>query len=175
MVFSSCRDEPQRRATFQAWARRGRKPLAVRSAVRAKNAMSSPPDASLRGIVLILIATTIFSIADTIAKLLTTDLSAVQINWMRYLIFAAMALTISVRSPGYAFRALHPRTQIVRGLCVTVSSLLFVLCITSMPLSEAASIGFVAPLVVTVLSIPLLGEAVGVRRWAAVLAGFWAC
>jgi drug/metabolite transporter (DMT)-like permease len=133
--------------------------------------MSSQPDDPMRGILLVVGATTIFSIADTIAKFLTTDLSAVQINWMRYLIFTIMALVISKRSPGYTFRALFPRTQIVRGLCVTGSSLLFVLCITTMPLAEAASIGFVAPLAVTVLSIPLLGEVVGIRRWAAVGAG----
>jgi len=132
-----------------------------------------PPniDSPLRGIVMILAATTIFSIADTIAKFLTAELAAVQINWTRYLVSTCMALAISLRSPGHPIRAVHPKTQLVRGLCVTCSSLLFVLAISVIPLAEAASIGFVAPLVVTILSIPLLGEVVGIRRWAAVAAG----
>jgi drug/metabolite transporter (DMT)-like permease len=134
--------------------------------------MRPPPDSPSRGILLILAATMIFSIADTIAKLLTADLAAVQINWTRYLVSSIMALAISVRSPGHPFRAVHPKIQLVRGLCVTCSSLLFVLAISVIPLAEAASIGFAAPLVVTILSIPLLGEIVGIRRWAAVGAGF---
>lgn len=133
--------------------------------------MLPSPDSPLRGILLILAATTIFSTADTIAKFLTAELAAVQINWTRYLVSSVMALAISLRSPGHPFRAVHPKIQLVRGLCVTCSSLLFVLAISVIPLAEAASIGFAAPLVVTILSIPLLGEVVGIRRWTAVAAG----
>jgi drug/metabolite transporter (DMT)-like permease len=40
------------------------------------------------------------------------------------------------------------------------------------PLADAHAITFIAPLLITVLSIPVLGERVGWRRWSAVLAGF---
>jgi drug/metabolite transporter (DMT)-like permease len=49
---------------------------------------------------------------------------------------------------------------------------LFVVAIYYIPLPTATAIGFVSPLFVTALSIPLLGEKVGPRRWAAILVGF---
>lgn len=133
--------------------------------------MPPNPDDPLRGIALFLAATTLFAIADTIAKFLTTELPIVQINWMRYLIFAAMALLLTTRTSGHAFRVHRPRLQLLRGMCVVSSSVLFIYGIREIPLAEAASIGFVAPLLITVLSIPLLGEVVGIRRWAAVVIG----
>lgn len=133
--------------------------------------MTTHPDDPLRGIGLFLAATTLFAVADTIAKFLTAELPIVQINWMRYLIFAAMALLLSTRTSGHAFRVQRPRLQILRGCCVVSSSVLFIYGIREIPLAEAASIGFVAPLLITVLSIPLLGEVVGIRRWAAVIVG----
>jgi drug/metabolite transporter (DMT)-like permease len=48
----------------------------------------------------------------------------------------------------------------------------FVLALTFLPLPTAISIGFISPLMVTALSIPLLGERVGIRRWSAVIVGF---
>lgn len=133
--------------------------------------MASNPDDPLRGIALFLAATTLFAVADTIAKFLTTELPVVQINWMRYLIFAVMALLLSTRTSGHPFRVQRPGLQLLRGLCVAGSSVLFIYGIREIPLAEAASIGFVAPLMITVLSIPLLGEVVGIRRWAAVAVG----
>ena len=79
-----------------------------------------PPniDSPLRGIVMILAATTIFSIADTIAKFLTAELAAVQINWTRYLVSTCMALAISLRSPGHPIRStpVHSSTRGTRSL-----------------------------------------------------------
>src|SRR3546814_13919990 len=49
---------------------------------------------------------------------------------------------------------------------------LFVHAMVHLPLETATAIGFVSPLYVTALSIPFLGEKVGIRRWAAVGAGF---
>jgi drug/metabolite transporter (DMT)-like permease len=54
---------------------------------------------------------------------------------------------------------------------VTGSSVLFVYGIREMTMAQATTISFLSPLLITVLSIPLLGEIVGIRRWAAVLAG----
>jgi len=61
---------------------------------------------------------------------------------------------------------------IVRGLLVAAASLLYTFALTDLPREVCAAIGFMAPLYVTVLSIPLLGERVGRHRWAAVVLGF---
>jgi drug/metabolite transporter (DMT)-like permease len=53
-----------------------------------------------------------------------------------------------------------------------LSNLVFVMGIGSVPLATASAIGFTSPLIVTALSVPLLRESVGWRRWSAVLVGF---
>jgi drug/metabolite transporter (DMT)-like permease len=53
-----------------------------------------------------------------------------------------------------------------------VSNMVFVMAIGRVPLATASAIGFTSPLLVTALSVPLLGEQVGWRRWSAVLVGF---
>ena len=50
--------------------------------------------------------------------------------------------------------------------------MLFFLAVRTVPLAEASAIMFLAPILVTALSGPLLGETVGPRRWAGVAAGF---
>ncbi len=57
-------------------------------------------------------------------------------------------------------------------MCGILSSILCFTALVSTSLATAAAISFTAPLAVTALSVPLLGEKVGAHRWSAVLAGF---
>jgi drug/metabolite transporter (DMT)-like permease len=54
---------------------------------------------------------------------------------------------------------------------VTASSTLFIMGLAFLPMAEATAIAFVSPLMVTALSIPILGEVVGWKRWSAVAVG----
>ena len=128
-------------------------------------------DDPLRGIAFFLVSSIVFCIADTIAKSLSTTLPIVQITWMRYVVFTLFALTLTWRRSGPSFRVHNKYMQIGRGLCLVCSSTLFILGIRDVGLAEAATIGFIGPIMVTILSIPLLGETVGIRRWIALLAG----
>jgi len=62
--------------------------------------------------------------------------------------------------------------QFARGGLAIVMLGCFIFAISSMPLSEAYTLFFISPLLITALSVPLLGEVVGPRRWLAVVAGF---
>ncbi len=130
---------------------------------------------ALRGIALSLSATALFSVADTIAKFLSTQLPIVEIAWIRYVIFVCVAASLAWRaSPGDRMRMVAVRSwrmQVARGLCLVGSTLLFITGVRSMEMAQATAISFVSPLMITVLSIPLLGEVVGMRRWAAVAVG----
>jgi drug/metabolite transporter (DMT)-like permease len=128
-------------------------------------------DNPLRGVALSLGGSIVFCAADTIAKQLAGELAIVQIAWTRYVVFALMALLLTTRMPGAAFRTRLPWQQLARGMCQVCSSLLFVLGIRDVGLAEAATIGFIGPILVTFLAIPLLGEKVDVRRWLALTAG----
>jgi drug/metabolite transporter (DMT)-like permease len=118
-----------------------------------------------------LLASIVFCAGDAIAKQLSSELAIVQIAWSRYVVFALMALVFTTRMPGAAFHVRSPGLQLARGLCQVCSSLLFVLGIRDVGLAEAATIGFIGPILVTFLSIPLLGEKVDARRWLALSAG----
>jgi len=129
------------------------------------------PDNPLRGIALSSVACAVFAIADTASKYLSTGMPIIEIQWIRYVLFLGMAATMVARTPGRPMRPRNPKLQLLRGVCVASSSVLFVYGIREMSMAQATTISFLSPLLITVLSIPLLGEVVGIRRWAAVVAG----
>ena len=133
--------------------------------------MSGHVNQPLRGIGLNLIASIIFCVADTIAKRLAGELAVVQITWTRYVVFVLMAFLLTTRIRGASFYVRTPWLQAARGMCLVGSSLLFILGIRDVGLAEATTIGFIGPIMVTCLSIPLLGEKVDTRRWIALAAG----
>ena len=133
--------------------------------------MSGHVNQPLRGIWLNLIASVIFCVADTIAKKLAGELAIVQIAWTRYVVFALMAFMLTTRLRGASFYVRAPWLQLARGVCLVCSSLLFVMGIRDVSLAEAATIGFIGPILVTFLSIPLLGEKVDAKRWIALAGG----
>jgi len=128
-------------------------------------------DNPLHGIALTAGACALFAIADTTSKYLAQSLPVVEIQWLRYVMFFGMAAALAARAPERTFRPRNPKLQLLRGLCVTGSSVLFVYGIRRMTMSQATTISFLSPLLVTILSIPILGEVVGIRRWGAVAAG----
>jgi drug/metabolite transporter (DMT)-like permease len=116
-------------------------------------------------------ACAVFAISDVMSKLLSTTMPIVEIQWIRYVLFLAMAVVLAARSGDRPLRPRNPKLQVLRGLCVTGSSVLFVYGLRQMTMAQATTISFLSPLLITVLSIPLLGEVVGIRRWGAVVAG----
>lgn len=125
----------------------------------------------LLGIGLILLSMLVFSVMDGLSKALTVGLHPVQVTWGRFVVVTLLLvpmLLLRRQSLGTA----RPGRHVLRGIAMLGSSLFFVYGLAHLPLADAAAIGFAAPLIITALSIPLLGEKVGVRRWSAVLVGF---
>jgi S-adenosylmethionine uptake transporter len=58
-----------------------------------------------------------------------------------------------------------------RAMCLVVAMLLFFVSLGSLPLANVIAIFFVSPMIITVLSVPLLGETIGIHRLASVSAG----
>ena len=129
-------------------------------------------DNGLHGIGLILLSTVFLSSADVASKYLAASVPALQITWLRYGAFAGIMLAIVWRSGGMKrLRTQRPWLQFLRGVGVTLSSILFVSSLKYLPIADATATSFVTPVFVTALSIPLLGERVGWRRWSATLVG----
>ena len=71
-----------------------------------------------------------------------------------------------------ALRTRRPGAHIARGLCLVVANMAFFLALAAIPLADTTALFFVAPLFITLLSVPFLGERVGIRRFSAVAVGF---
>ena len=126
-----------------------------------------------RAIGLYSVAILLLSIMDVLIKWLSAEYSTVQIVFFRALFGMVPMLFLIPRSGGFA--ALKTRRwplHALRGLIGLATALCFFFAFGLMPLADAYAIAFAAPLVMTALSVPILGEAVGIRRWLAVLAGF---
>ena len=127
----------------------------------------------LRGVLLMLSAGMAFSVMDATGKHLTHSLPVVEITWGRYLFhLLALPLFLGGQSLRAAVRSTRVGLQVVRSALLMGSTFIFFLAVKYIPLGDATSIGFVGPLLVTALSVPLLGERVGPRRWTAVCIGF---
>ena len=131
-------------------------------------------DRPFRGIVMILASTVFLGVSDVTAKYLSATLPSIEITWIRFMVFALIMTPGMVPgSPFYALRSDRPRFQVMRGVTLLGSSLLFITGLRYLPIAEASATGFVSPLFVTALSIAFLGERVGMRRWAATAVGLF--
>jgi drug/metabolite transporter (DMT)-like permease len=149
----------------------------VTTLASAGRAVAAPPlaravvDRPLTGIGLILLSMAVFSLMDGLSKELAAHLPPVEVAWGRFLFISLILLPAVLRRPR-VLATRHKGRHVLRGLCMLGSSLFFIAGLAELPIAEAAAIGFVSPFMITALSIPLLGEHVGVRRWSAVAAGF---
>jgi len=128
---------------------------------------------AVRGIVLILLATCCFGCLDTLSKVLVAHYPASALVWLRYVLQTIVMAAIFLPRMGLRLvRTSAPGLQILRGLMLVVSSVVFVLALRHMPIAEVASIVFLAPIIVALAGGPLLGERVGARTWFALAGGF---
>lgn len=131
------------------------------------------PDTVLRGIGLIVLSTVFFSAGDVVAKFATATLPAVEVTWMRYVVFAMLVVPAAFLAHGRrALATARPSLQALRALAVVGSSVLFMEGVQHLQVAEATAINFLSPIFITALSIPFLGEKVGLHRWAAAGLGF---
>lgn len=119
-----------------------------------------------------LLTALLFVSMDALAKQLSQVYPVAQVVWARYLFHVLlMALFLGRRLPA-TLRTGRLGLQLLRSLFLLAATALFFTAISLMPLAETSAIMFVAPILVTALSLPLLGERVGPRRWTGVLVGF---
>ncbi len=126
------------------------------------------------GIVAILIGMFAVSIMDALAKWLGEGYPIAELVFFRSL-FALPPVFFILWQQGGGFASLKPRWRLghlLRAAFSLGAIFTFFTGLRYLQLAEALSIVFAAPLFVTALSVPILGERVGPRRWAAVAFGF---
>jgi len=125
-----------------------------------------------RGTLLMVSSTVFFACSDVITKKLAGSLPPVEIAWLRYATFALLVVPLLLlNGGGILLRSQRPRLQILRGLGMVGSAILFTAGLRFLPVADATAIYFISPILIMALSIPFLGEVVGWRRWSAAFVG----
>lgn len=126
----------------------------------------------IRGILFIILGMSALATQDMVIKFLSGGYPLHQIVLSRACLALILTLLL-VRMEGglHLLRTRRPLLHLARGLLVAVANMTFFTGFASLPLAEATALFFVAPLFITMLSVPILGEKVGPRRWAAVVIG----
>lgn len=119
-----------------------------------------------------LLAFGLFSTHDVVVKYLGATYSTFQIVFFSVLLgFPLATLMLMHDNTDGNLRPRHPWWTAIRTVAVVTTGACGFYAVTTLPLTQFYAIIFAMPLVITLLSIPLLGEPVGLHRAAAVLAG----
>lgn len=128
-------------------------------------------EGSLAGIAWMMAATLVFVTQDATSRVLLQSYPVAEVAWARFTIHTLLAAAVVlVRAPAL-LRASRPGWQVVRSFLLFGVSMLMMVALQLMPFMDIAAIVAVTPVLVTALSVPLLGETVGWRRWLGVLVG----
>lgn len=131
------------------------------------------PHNPARGIMFTGLAMGLFPLSDATVKWLSGDYDVIQLLFVRSLFVFLPTLYFLYRAGGLGtLRSKRKKLLVVRGMLAVGSWTLYLHGISQMPLADATAIFFSAPLIMAALSMPLLGEPVGPRRWAAIVVGF---
>jgi drug/metabolite transporter (DMT)-like permease len=140
----------------------------------ASRALRSPrrSTGNVAGVVAMLIAVATFSMMDVAMKRLVQSYPPIQVTFLRGL--ASLPILLLIAGWSGRWRDLKPQRwmlHLTRGLLSVLVLWLFVWAVKRLSLSDAYAIFMSAPLLITALSVPMLGERVGWRRWLAVCIG----
>jgi drug/metabolite transporter (DMT)-like permease len=134
----------------------------------------NPASRNLSGIGLMAGATANYAVMNALAKWLGGDYPTMQVVFFRALFTFLLVGYLVWQRGGLppVMMTRDPWGNALRCVFGLASLTLYFYCFARMNLADAVAISFAAPAFVTALSVPLLGEKVGLRRWSACLVGF---
>jgi len=125
------------------------------------------------GIGLISLTYVFFTLLDGSAKWLVQSVPVIVVVWLRFLTHTLIASALLFPLRGRALvRTGHLRWHLVRGLMFCAMTGINFWALQYLQLTVTASIFFTVPILIALVSAPLLGEKLDARRWAAILIGF---
>jgi drug/metabolite transporter (DMT)-like permease len=129
--------------------------------------------APLRGILFVVAGVSVFSLQDAVVKMLSAQYPLLEIGFVRCLVTVGPMATVAWWERGRAgLWTRRPWLHALRGSFAVLSFTSYYLALAALPLAEVVALYFAAPLFLTALSRVILGEAVGGRRWGALVIGF---
>ncbi len=133
---------------------------------------ASPHLHARRAVLLMLAAVLVFALMDVGLKTLSAHYPPFQVALLRGAssLPLVLAWALATRGARDLLRVRWP-LHLLRGVLGVMMMAAFVYALRTLPLSTAYTIFFVGPLLITALSVPILGERVGPRRWTAIAIG----
>ena len=130
-------------------------------------------DNPVRGMMLMIGAVFLFTSMDALVKVASETYPTGQIVFFRNVV-AFLPLSVFVARAGglSVLRTRRLGGHLIRAAVGLAAMVCFFLSYKLLPLGEAVALGMAGPLFITALSVPFLGEKVGIRRWSAVVIGF---
>jgi drug/metabolite transporter (DMT)-like permease len=126
----------------------------------------------LRGVVSMLGAVFFFAMMDACLKQLSATYSPMQVAYFRGIAGLPFVVAmILMRNPWRVLIPVRWPLHVLRGFLSVLTLWTFVYAVSQLSLADAYSLFLAAPLVVTALSAPMLGERVGWQRWSAITVG----
>ena len=120
------------------------------------------------GIIIALCGFALLSVGDAVIKTMAGEFSPLGVAALRFALGAAgLSALLWTKEGRQGFRPRNPRLQAARGFCLAAATLCFFSAIFVLPLATAMALAFVSPVIVALLSAPLLGEKVPPAVWVA--------
>jgi len=129
-------------------------------------------DHTVRGALYVIAASFFFAAMGALIRLGATELHAFQIAFLRNFFGLLFMLPWLYRDGFAVLKTERLRLYWLRAVLGVITMLTWFWAMTVMPLAEAVSLSFSAPLFVTIGAALILGEYVGARRWSATIVGF---
>ena len=134
--------------------------------------MTPIPTSNLKGAAFALTGFAIFAVHDMVVKTLGATYATYQILFFSVLLSFPLVMLMLMRDATKAtLIPVHPWWSALRTVSVVVTGVCIFYAFSTLPLAQTYAIMFAAPLLITILSIPILGEKVGRHRWTAVFVG----
>jgi drug/metabolite transporter (DMT)-like permease len=143
-------------------------------AVMAHNVTANlAEDRTVQGIMYLILGLGVFSLQDVIMKFFSSEIALQEVIFLRGLVILLTISSLMCRTAGQkAFVTRRPVLGFLRGLAGFACFTTFSMALAVLPLADAMPLYYTSPLFVIALSIPILGETVGIRSWLAIVVGF---
>ena len=131
------------------------------------------PNRNLLGIISLIFGVMLFSTQDAIIKSISHDYAVTFAMTARCIVSLPLLLLMVHLDCGLAkLRSPLFWALITRGCILLVAYTTYYMALPALPLAEAIALFFAAPIIVTLLSVPMLGEKVSAQSWVAIALGF---
>ena len=128
---------------------------------------------SQKGIILIIIGMSIFSLQDVLIKYLSESTSVFQIFFVRSIVgLLTISIYLSFTKQKIIFKSQYPLLTLIRVILFFSAFLAFYISLSRLTLAVANTLFFTSPFFITIFSMIFLKEKIGVRRWMAIITGF---